>query len=352
MPCANNVSVEMANDKITRSTNKGELTDNATDKATDKAADKAPDKSAEKRAEENAAKQKPARKYPCGNCSENIQGRKSLMCAVCELWFHYECIDGITTQLFDCCDLAYMTFGFSSFFCKCCKKATGKLNGVIRELREDVAQLKKRMEKLEKDRENVLQKVSGVVEETVKVKEGLQGVEREVTSGMEKAKEAAKVEMKTEMEKREKSENLALYGIPKSAEEDGKKRVEDDKKKVEEMMIQMGVAPRGEVDVRFRAGRERPTGDQKPRPLIITVEDDETREEMKKKARNLSKKEEWKRVFVGDDLTYEQREMARKEERENKLKAEQKKKELLDAGETGKFIVVGRRGSRRIIRVD
>ena len=124
------------------------------------------------------------------------------------------------------------------------------------------------------------------------------------------------------------------------------------KRKVDEMMVQIGVAPVGEIEVRYRSRKDRPTGEQRLRPLIITVKDDETREEMKKRASNLSRSEEWKKVFIGDDLTYEQREWARKEEIENRQKAEQRTKELKDKGMEGKFIVVGRRGSRRIIWVE
>ena len=308
----------------------------------------------EPRMPEAAENAKKSKKHPCGACSENVTGgKKSLMCAVCELWFHYDCIDGMTQQLFECCDLAYATFGVSSFFCKCCKKATAKLNGVIKELRGDIAALNKRMDKMEKDREKVMEKVSVVEKETVKVKEGLQGVEKEVTSGMAKAKEEVKVEMKTEMERREdKSRNLAIYGMKESTEDDNQKRVDDDKRKLDEMMMVIGVVPKGEVKVRFRAGKRGGDEDQRPRPLIITVEDEETREEMKKKARVLARSDDWKRVFIGDDLTYEQREMARKEEREMRQEAERKTEQAKKEGETGKYIVVGRRGSRRIIRVE
>ena len=90
------------------------------------------------------------KKHPCGACSESVtSATKSLMCTVCELWFHYDCIEGMTMQLFDCCNLAYTTLGVSSFFCKCCKKATAKLNGIIKELRNEVQKLSKRVEKLE-----------------------------------------------------------------------------------------------------------------------------------------------------------------------------------------------------------
>ena len=76
----------------------------------------------------------------------------------------------------------------------------------------------------------------------------------------------------------------------------------------------------------FRSGKKPEGEEARPRPLIVKIKDDETREKVLKDARNLSRKEGWKKVFVAPDLTYEQREEARKIERE--LRSEEHTSEL------------------------
>ena len=86
----------------------------------------------------------------------------------------------------------------------------------------------------------------------------------------------------------------------------------------------------------------------RPRPLIVTIEDEGTREEMLANARRMAGKDDWKRIYVAQDLTWRQREEMRNEEKKLKEKAEQRTKEENDAGKEGKFVVVGQRGKRWI----
>ena len=293
------------------------------------------------------------KKHPCGACSENVtSATKSLMCTVCDLWFHYDCIEGMTKQLFDCCDLAYSTLGVSSFFCKSCKKATAKLNGVIKDLRNEVEKLSKRVEKLEAGRDVVIQQVKGVEAESVKMKEVLQGVEQEVVSGMVKAKEEVKKEMKVEMKRREdRNQRIAVYGIAESEEQDEKKKCEEDQTKVKEMIVQIGVEVIGDVVVQYRAGRPREGEEAKPRPVIVSFEDNESRARIMRNARNLSRKDGWKRVFVAPDLTFEQREEARRQEKELREEAQKKTDDAKNEGRAVRYVVIGQRGSRHVIEV-
>ena len=88
----------------------------------------------------------------------------------------------------------------------------------------------------------------------------------------------------------------------------------------------------------------------KPRPIIVKVKDGETREKMLGNARELGRKEEWKRVFIGPDLTYKQREEAREEDGKLREEAERKTDEAKNEGRTGgRYVVVGQRGRRRIV---
>ena len=90
----------------------------------------------------------------------------------------------------------------------------------------------------------------------------------------------------------------------------------------------------------------------RPRPLIVQVSDDETRERIFKGARNLSRVPAMKKVFVGQDMTWAQREEARKEEKQLREIADKKNEEAKNEGKSGKWVLVGQRGRRRLVWTD
>ena len=191
------------------------------------------------------------------------------------------------------------------------------------------------------------QRIENMEMKTTKVKEGLEGVEKEVVSGMAKAKEEVKKDVNREMEERdERSQNLVIYGMEETTDGTAEERKENDKKKVKEVMEGIGVE--GEVEVRFRAGRRQEEPNPRPRPLIITFKDDECRAQVLRNARKLARIPNLKSIFVATDMTWAQREEARKMERERREEAERKTEEANREGKNGKFVVVGPRGKRRL----
>ena len=290
--------------------------------------------------------------YPCGNCAKDVaKNSKSVACNVCELWFHVKCIDGMTDDFYESCVYAAATWGCSAFFCKCCRKATAKMSKSIGELKDEVKRLEKRLDELEKGKETVAQRVTQVEERAERVTVGLEGVEREIISGMEKAKEEAKKEMKKERRIEEKiSENITVYGLAESEKETVNEQNEEDKDKIVEMARVMGVEI-GDVEIKFRAGRPREDGDTRPRPLIVKIADGETRAKMLENGRKLARDDDWRRVFVSPELTREQREEERKKEKERKEDAEKRSKEAKKDKRMVKYIVVGRGERRRVIEV-
>ena len=117
-----------------------------------------------------------------------------------------------------------------------------------------------------------------------------------------------------------------------------------------EIAAEIGVAVEGEVDPRYRAGKK--NGDGRPRPMIVRIEKDETRERLLANARRLARKEAWKKVFISPDMTYQQREQVKAEEKKLQEEVNKKTDESKNEGRGEKFIVVGRRGERHIIRVE
>ena len=258
----------------------------------------------------------------------------------------------MTDEFFDSCGQAFATWGYSAFFCKCCRKATAKMNKTMKELKEEIDRLEKRITNMEKDKEQVTRRVDNVEEKAERVKAGLEGMEREVTSGMEKAKEEVKKEVKTEMkEQEERSENLVIYGLEERQEEDAKSRMEAEKERVVEMAGRVGVeVVLEEVEIKFRAGKKQEGA--RPRPLVVKIRNEEKREKIRRNARLLSRSEEWKTVFVSEDLTWQQREEARKQEKALREEADKKTEEAKNEGRRVKFRVVGPRGRRRVVQVE
>ena len=157
-------------------------------------------------------------------------------------------------------------------------------------------------------------------------------MEGEVASGMEKAKEEVKDELREEMQKREENrENLVVYGLKESEEDDEMKQKDEDVTVVMRMATEIGVEFKGEVKSIYRAGKK--IGDR-PRPLVVKIEDDETREGILANARKMAGKDDWKTLRVSR-LDVEKEEM-RKEEKKLKEDAENRTEEENTAGKVGK----------------
>ena len=228
-----------------------------------------------------------------------------------------------------------------------------KLNGQIKDMEGRMTTMEDRVKMLEKQNESMMKEMEMMTMRTTKVREGLEGVEGELSKGMEKAKEEVKNDVKSEMrEMEDRSVNVVLYGVEESKEGDTEKRKEHDEKKVREMAEVVGVELKGEVQVKFRAGKKNEGEEARPRPMIVKIPDEETREGLFKNARKMSQAPEWRRVFIQRDMTWAQREEGKKAERELKEEAERKTEELKKEGLAGKFMVVGQRDRRRIIRTE
>ena len=117
------------------------------------------------------------------------------------------------------------------------------------------------------------------------------------------------------------------------------------------MVRELGVELKGEMEIQFRSGRWAADA-ERPRPLVVKVPDKEDREQIFRNARKLARSDEWKKVFIAPDMTKEQRAEDKRQELERKTDAEKRTQELENEGKSGKFLVVGMRGRRRVIWTD
>ena len=291
------------------------------------------------------------KKFPCGHCKEECINKSgtSIPCGFCENYFHTKCIEGMTPEFVETCDKMNRLFGGSAFLCVICRKLATKLNKSMREVEKRMEEMEEKVKKAELERQVLASKVEKMESKSDQVKDKVVGMEKEIEAGVERAKKEVMNEIESERKEREdRSENLVVYGVKESEAEDAEERKEDDKKKVMELAEAIDVPINGELEVKFRAGKKAENG--KPRPMIVRVEDEETRQKLLTNARKLARKEEWKTIYVSPDLTWQQREEAREEERKLREEAEKKTEEAKNSGRgEGKYVVVGPRGRRRLV---
>lgn len=302
------------------------------------------------------------KKFHCGNCDEDTKGTvsTSIWCGICETYWHIKCIKGMTYEFVDTCEKLNKIYGGSSYLCTCCRKIIGKMSKTVQEIEAKMTKSQQetetRMSKMENDlktaeleRDALKQRLENMETKTDQVKDKVIGVEKEIEAGMEKAKTEMTQEMAKEMREREgRNENIVVYGVTESEKEGREEKEKEDKEKVMEMAKQIGVEIRGDVEVKFRAGKKK-EDDTIPRPLVVKIPDEETREKILDQARFLAKRDGWDKVYVAPDMTWKQREEAKKEEAEMKEEAERKTEEARAEGKKGKFAVIGRRGRKRMV---
>ena len=223
------------------------------------------------------------------------------------------------------------------------------VNKALRDMKSDMKKMEDQVKVLELEKEVLAEKMERMEKGAVKVTERVEEVVKEVATGIEKAKEEVKNEVKTEMTRGDdNSSNICIYGLPESKEEDAEKWRESERKKLMEVTDQMGIQVKGEVVVKFRSGRKREEG-ANPRPMIVRISDDETREKIFQNAWLLSREEITQKVFISPDLTPQQREEDQKAELARKEDAAKRTEQAKNEGRGVRYVVVGARGKRRIV---
>ena len=287
-------------------------------------------------------------KFPCGNCRKGCTKGTSLMCGFCEFWYHSNCVDGMTPEFIESCDKMSRMTGNSAFLCLICRKLVGRINISLRDLQAQIKQLHTELKTAKLERDFMAAKIEKMANETAQVTEKVIVVEKGIESEMEKAKEEVKEEMTTELKEREeRSVNLVVYGVAESQRPTGAEKQAEDVETVTKMAEAIGVELKGAVEVRYRAGKKVPEA-TRPRPMVVRIEDEETRERMLANARKLARKEEWKEVFVSRDLTYKQQMEANKLEDKLRKDAKRMNDQAKNEGRGGgSYRVVGVRAKNR-----
>ena len=301
-------------------------------------------------------------KNPCGRCMKECVSGSSIPCGgACNFHYHQACVEGMTPEYVDNCEKIDRIYGGSSFLCMICRNVIGFMNNTFKAQQDEMKAiradmkagdaekriLQEKVKALEAEIRHLVTQIAGVQSNTDQVKTKVVTMELEMESGMEKALKEVQVEMVKENEEKDrKALNLVIHGAAESEKVDKDEVKADEEETVMKMAEAMEVEIEGDIQVMYRAGAKKTDG--KPRPLVVKVAHNATREKLLTNGNRLARKAEWRKVFVSLDLTYQQREEARKLDAQLFEEAEKRTEEAKNEGRGGgKYKVVGQRGKRK-----
>jgi hypothetical protein len=265
----------------------------------------------------------------CLSCGKKFQQKEAAVkCSICSLWCHKAC-SGLTNDFFKCLADQYKATKRTYWACRSCGNYAESMTNKLREIQETAT------EAIRIGTENS--------EEIVKLKDR---VEKEKERA-DKAVARLEKEMQEEMTRREeRRKNIVLHGLQESMDTDGRRRMEADKRKLDEVFTIMDVSVAAENDVEFcrRAGEK----SDRPRPLIVGFYMEWSKEICLKHAKRLMNSN-MSEVTIVPDLTEKQR----KAERELEGEAARKNRDELSEEDISKNLiwkVVGKKGQKRLMK--
>ena len=189
---------------------------------------------------------------------------------------------------------------------------------------DEMRRLEERVEKLEQS--------------VVKLEKSAGGEKKEATStetGHGKSLVETSVNELKERDRRR--ENIIVFNIPESSCEDSDDRKKQDVERVLSV-LETELKIKASVSSPTRLGRRNDNG--KPRPLRLKVESEMAKNEILKVAKNLAiaKEDDTRKIYISRDMTP----LEREQDKELRKELAEKRKEALDKGEQGRWII--RRG--------
>ena len=215
-----------------------------------------------------------------------------------------------------------------------------KVNQQFTQLNRRLSDLEARMEENEEGTAKSQKEVETVREEVKKVEKAVDGLKEDVHA-----------EMYKELREREaKRKNLIIHGLeePGSSIVRNRDRMEDDLKACTRVM-RVACSGLEREDIKFcRRIGERKMDSTKPRPVVIGLKRESDREYILERTRKM-KGTKFEYISIVADQTKRQR-----QEEENMERTAEKRNNTLteeDKAKNLKWIVVGRKGEKRLIKV-
>lgn len=282
-----------------------------------------------------------ARDEKCGNCGRKVQN--GLQCDGCKDWYHNNC-QGVPK------DLSEMLGKYpnQAWFCSRCKHAfknkgadSKRMEVLEQQNKELMDKLKEVTRKLDNMREEIKKEVMQQL--TANEQTGVPVNEEDIVQ-----KTIAQVidYIKEEEDKNRRKPNLVMYNIPESNKEDVAERIDEDLAVCCDIIENSLGVGREEFSIKkvIRLGKPRHDGNNRNRPVLLKLTDEDEKWKIVKKAKNLKHESNpmKKRVGIALDLTKKEREL------ETELRQELNTRRL--NGESGLYIKNGKlckaRGAR------
>ena len=296
-------------------------------------------------------------KFPCGHCNKTTSGSSALMCNICEMWHHTDCIEGMTGDMYKNMLSMKEVLGYTFFLCAKCEKVHKKMWQTVNKMGQRLDSVEKRLDEIEK----AIKMNSEKHQETVKK---VEKVETLSAVNSEKVKSSVLSEVQ---EQENRKTNIVVYNLEESNKDEGEARKVDDLGHINQILQVIDVSVDSEEDiVTVRRLGKLPKAEEeantlvddqetvaaihnKPRPLLITFSSPNYRSEVLYNAKKLSKSN-LKHISVCPDLTkLQQKEDKKLRDEASTLNAEK------PSDEKGSFLwkVVGMAGqpSRRKIKI-
>ena len=261
----------------------------------------------------------------CKKCEKIVKNQeKGVQCDACRNWMHKKCGE-ISNELYK----AISEVEDIDWFCNDCKGRVKNSNREISKLVDENRKLNEENSALKIKLANLENRVRDLKEEIKH--ELLQEVKDSIRDMM--------MEYKEKDDKKDRECNLVLYNVEESNKENGRDREADDKILTDRVFKEGVGINEYQIKSIIRLGK-RNEGINKPRPLLIKLDNSEQKWLILKNAKKLNKctRQEFKKCFIVPDKT--------KIEREKDYLLRNQLKEERDSGEEGWYIKNGKLNRR------
>ena len=272
----------------------------------------------------------------CLTCQKNCtRAQYSVKCTLCELWCHKGC-SGLSDEAFKGLDIQSKETGMAFWACRSCLSYAKKVNNQFKKADERMEKTERKVEENKKELEETKQLATGTAEE-------VKALKLRMDSMVDKMEEAMDFELR---EREVRRLNVIIHGLEEVVQEvtGNKNRMEEVKRRCEEVFRTLG-SRTSSNSMRFcrRIGER----GEAPRPVVVGLGQEGEKNFILSKARLLLNTR-FSEVTIVPDLTKRQR------AGETKLKEEANRRNQQltqqDRDNNMKWLVVGRRGEKRLIK--
>jgi hypothetical protein len=270
--------------------------------------------------------------HPCVACGKNVSSN-AVQCTMCTLWCHRACTN-LSNEAFKGLEAQVREVGVAYWACRACLSFANKVN-------RQLQATSKRQDEVEARVDENVRRTENNSQEIVKLREELNRVRMALESERGERNDMLCEELRDRELRRN---NIVIHGLQEPSESFNRARIEQDRIECGNLLAAMGIRMRQE-DLRFcrRVGER----GQDSRPIIIGLRTEEEKRTILERAR-LLRGTRYDNVAIVPDMTKMQRraeDMLTSEaaSRNEQLTADDRSKNL-------KWLVVGRRGEKRLIK--